>query len=112
MAGGERQLSRRLMIVGAGCTGRGHIGELAHEAGWKLVLVDRDADLVRTLRRAGEYTVELYGPDWCRRVRVEGLRASGESGEWAGSACQSMQGGMARYVDGLCTPCFCAVQVP
>ncbi|HEY3415587.1 MAG TPA: hypothetical protein VGM23_01770 [Armatimonadota bacterium] len=50
---------KRVMILGAGSSGRGHLGQLAHAAGWELVLVDRDANLVHALRDAGRYTVRL-----------------------------------------------------
>ena len=68
-------MSSRVMILGAGSTGRGHIGELCHEAGWELVLVDKNPDLVGTLRSAGRYGVSLYGPDGCRQVTVDRFRA-------------------------------------
>lgn len=50
---------KRVMILGAGSSGRGHLGQLAHEAGWELVLVDNDATLVSAMQKAGRYTVRL-----------------------------------------------------
>ncbi len=50
-----------VIIFGAGSTGRGHIGQLADASGFKLVFVDRDAQLVETLSTAGQYTVRLHG---------------------------------------------------
>jgi len=66
---------KRVTIIGAGSTGRGHLGELAYEAGWDLTLVDKDADLVARLKEAGRYTVELHGPQHHRTVTVDRLRA-------------------------------------
>jgi len=73
--GGCPRFPKRVMILGAGSTGRGHLGELAFEAGWDLVLVDKDADLVSRLSEAGRYTVDLYGPTSHRSVIVDRLRA-------------------------------------
>jgi len=63
--------AKRVMILGAGSTGRGHIGELAFSAGWDLVLVDRDAALVAALRQAGRYSVRLCMADGSRVVNVD-----------------------------------------
>jgi len=66
---------KRVMILGAGSTGRGHVGELAHEHGWDLVLVDKDRDLVSALKRARRYVVHLFGPASKRSVTVDRYRA-------------------------------------
>ena len=68
-------MTRRVMIIGAGPTGRGHVGELAYEAAWELVLVDRDSHLIQTLRDAGRYTVHLHGPGGVRDVTVDRYQA-------------------------------------
>lgn len=49
-----------LLIIGAGATGRGQIGQLAWESGWHLVFLDRDRALIEALRAAGRYTVRLF----------------------------------------------------
>jgi mannitol-1-phosphate 5-dehydrogenase len=64
-------MEKRAMILGAGATGRGHIGELAFEAGWELVFVDKDPQLIRCLREAGRYTVKLCRADGHRTVIVD-----------------------------------------
>jgi mannitol-1-phosphate 5-dehydrogenase len=63
------------MILGAGSSGRGHIGQLAHAAGWELVLIDRDADLVRALQAAGRYTVRFCRATGEMTTVVDGFRA-------------------------------------
>ena len=68
-------MDKRVMILGAGSTGRGHIGELAFSAGWDLVLVDRDPALVAALREQGHYTVRLYTAEGCRVADVNRLVA-------------------------------------
>jgi len=55
--------SPRIVIIGAGATGRGQIGQLAHSAGWGVTFIERKRDLVDYLREAGEYRVLLAGPE-------------------------------------------------
>lgn len=64
---------RRLVLIGAGMTGRGQVAQLAHEDGWSLTLVDRDEALIDALRRAGAYTVRLLGEP-TREVRISGYQ--------------------------------------
>ncbi|MEW6751337.1 MAG: hypothetical protein AB1505_10220 [Candidatus Latescibacterota bacterium] len=70
--GGEPE-SRHLVLFGAGMTGRGQVAQLAFEDGWSLTLVDRNAELVEVLHRAGAYTVRLLG-ERSRQVRIAGYR--------------------------------------
>jgi mannitol-1-phosphate 5-dehydrogenase len=66
----------KVVLFGAGATGRGHVGLLAWQAGFELVLVDKKPELVDALRRAGRYTVRLYGGAGgsCREIEVSGYR--------------------------------------
>ncbi|MFH1569690.1 MAG: hypothetical protein ABIL09_16965 [Gemmatimonadota bacterium] len=66
--------ARRLVLIGAGMTGRGQVAQLAFEDGWDLTLVDVDRELVEVLRRTGAYTVRLLG-DPTREVRICGYQA-------------------------------------
>ena len=68
-------MNRRVLILGAGSSGRGHLGQLAYEAGWDLVFADRNRELVDALREAGRYTVRLCTAQAERTVMVEGFRA-------------------------------------
>lgn len=54
-------MAKKVVLFGAGATGRGHVGLLAWQAGFELVLVEKRPDLVDALRKAGRYTVRLYG---------------------------------------------------
>lgn len=58
----------RIVIIGAGASGRGHIGQLAHEAGFALTFIERRKDLVDILCDANLYTVCLAGADMRRFV--------------------------------------------
>lgn len=53
-------MSRKIVLFGAGATGRGHVGLLCWQGGFELVLVDKKLELVELLRRAGRYTVRLW----------------------------------------------------
>ena len=64
----------RLVLFGAGMTGRGQISQLAFEAGWNLTLIDKNANLVDRLRDAGHYTVRLLG-NQNREVDISGYQA-------------------------------------
>ena len=57
----EQKSRPRIVIIGAGATGRGQIGRLAHQAGFALTFIERRKDLVDVLRSAGRYTVGLAG---------------------------------------------------
>ena len=69
--GGDTSKVRRAVMIGAGATGRGHIGLMLYQHGWHVTFIDKRADLVEALRAAGGYTVRLFGPE-PRTVRVEG----------------------------------------
>ncbi len=66
-------MSRKVVVFGAGATGRGHVGLLAWQAGFELVFVDKKPDLVQLLQRAGSYRVRLYG-DREQEIEVSGFR--------------------------------------
>ena len=66
---------RRLVLFGAGMTGRGQVAQLAFEDGWSLTFVDSDAALVDLLRRAGSYTAHLLGEQGARDVEIGGYQA-------------------------------------
>jgi mannitol-1-phosphate 5-dehydrogenase len=60
------------LVIGAGASGRGHVGQLAAESGYRLVLLDKDKALCRALRAAGAYTVRLVSAH-TRVVTVDGF---------------------------------------
>lgn len=68
----EQKSRPRIVIIGAGATGRGQIGRLAHQAGFALAFIERRKDLVDILRSAGKYTVGLAGQT-IREVGVGGF---------------------------------------
>jgi len=67
-------MAGKIVVFGAGATGRGHVGLLAWQAGFEIVFVDKDPGLVETLQRAGRYTVHLFGGRQPRTVDVTGWR--------------------------------------
>jgi len=54
-------MSGKIVIFGSGATGRAHVGLLAWQAGYHIVLVDKNPELVKTLKNTGEYKVKMYG---------------------------------------------------
>ena len=53
----------RIVIFGAGSTGRGHLGALiAENTDAELAFVDKKPDLIDALRAKGSYCVRLLGP--------------------------------------------------
>lgn len=66
-------MSEKIVVFGAGATGRGHVGLLAWQAGCEIVFVDKKAELVDALRRAGAYTVRLFGQG-AQELTVRGYR--------------------------------------
>jgi mannitol-1-phosphate 5-dehydrogenase len=67
-------MTEKIVVFGAGATGRGHVGLLAWQAGFEMVFIDKKPDLVDALRRAGRYTVKLYG-EKTQEIAVTGFRA-------------------------------------
>lgn len=63
----------KVVLFGAGATGRAHVGLLAWQEGCELVLVERKTELVKALRDAAAYQVRLLGVT-DQFVRVSGFR--------------------------------------
>lgn len=68
----ERGGRPRIVIIGAGATGRGQIGQLAHDAGFAITFIERRKDLVECLRRGRRYKVILVG-ETTREIEVSGF---------------------------------------
>ena len=66
-------MAEKIVVFGAGATGRGHVGLLAWQAGFEVVFVDEKMPLVEALRRQGRYTVKIFGED-SQDIVVSGYR--------------------------------------
>src|SRR5512146_581675 len=66
-------MADKIVLFGAGATGRGHVGLLAWEAGYEMVFVEKKPELVQALQQAGCYQVKLFGVD-PYEVKVSGFR--------------------------------------
>ncbi len=66
-------MTDKIVLFGAGATGRGHVGLLAWQAGFEIVFVDEKTPLVEALRRQGRYTVKIFG-DQPQEIVVSGYR--------------------------------------
>ncbi len=62
----------RIVIIGAGATGRGQIGQLAHDAGWAITFIERRKELGELLQSAKRYRVRLAGEE-IREIEVSGF---------------------------------------
>jgi mannitol-1-phosphate 5-dehydrogenase len=71
-------MAEKIVVFGAGATGRGHVGLLAWQAGFNVLFVDKNTDLVDALRRASQYTVSLCGRD-PQEITVRGFRVCGHA---------------------------------
>jgi mannitol-1-phosphate 5-dehydrogenase len=60
----------KVVVFGAGATGRGHVGLLAWQAGAQMVFADINEGLVRALQQAGSYRVNIYNGKTCTQVEV------------------------------------------
>lgn len=67
-------MADKIVVFGAGATGRGHVGLLAWQAGYDVVFVDRKRELVAELQNNAGYRVRLLGTAGCEEVRVVGYR--------------------------------------
>ena len=51
----------KIIVIGAGKTGRGFIGRLLQEAEKEIVFVDKDEELVNKLKEQKEFEVSFFG---------------------------------------------------
>lgn len=78
---------KRAVIFGAGCIGRGFIGQLLAESGYSLCYLEIKGDLIAALNRRGEYPLRLVAPSGEAEERVIGpVRALDAASQEAVSA--------------------------
>jgi mannitol-1-phosphate 5-dehydrogenase len=68
----QEEREPRIVIIGAGATGRGQIGRLAHLAGFAVTFIERKRDLTVLLGSSRKYMVGLAGEP-VREIPVEGF---------------------------------------
>ena len=51
----------KIIVIGAGKTGRGFIGRLLKEAGKEIVYIDKNAELVEELREQNKFEIRFFG---------------------------------------------------
>jgi mannitol-1-phosphate 5-dehydrogenase len=64
----------KVVVFGAGATGRGHVGLLAWQAGAQMVFADVDETLIGRLQKAGAYRVKIYDGKACQSLEIKGAR--------------------------------------
>ena len=60
---------------GAGNIGRGFLGQLYHQSGYRTVFVDVDDRLVEALNAAGRYDIQIVGGERCEQKPVRNVSA-------------------------------------
>ncbi|MDI9497168.1 MAG: hypothetical protein QM270_01615 [Bacillota bacterium] len=76
---------KTLVMYGAGCIGRGFIGAAFRQAGYRVVFVDKDRELIRQLQQMRSYRLEIMGASRTQRV-VEDFEALDSRDETAVTA--------------------------
>lgn len=66
---------QNIVIFGAGKIGRSFIGQLFSRAGYEVIFIDSDRELVGELNSRQSYPVIVKGPEGDRKVVVEKVRA-------------------------------------
>ncbi len=65
-----------VLVIGAGKIGRGVVGQLLSDSGYRITFVDKDADIVNALQRSNAYTINIYSPDGrINQKRISGIEA-------------------------------------
>ncbi|MDO4344348.1 MAG: hypothetical protein Q4C50_06045 [Eubacteriales bacterium] len=70
----ERKPAGRILVIGAGREGKGYLGNVFSEGGWEVAFLDRDAAVIKALKK-GSYEVMEYRAEDTRKRIVEGYTA-------------------------------------
>jgi mannitol-1-phosphate 5-dehydrogenase len=70
-----RSRNKSMVQFGAGNIGRSFIGQLFSRAGYEVVFVDVNTQLVQQLNTAGSYTVIFKAPGREEKVSIDSVRA-------------------------------------
>lgn len=66
---------KKVLIVGAGRLGKGFVGETFDQAGWDLVFLDKDPEVVGALEKKGRYHVKVHRVEEIQNRVVTNFRA-------------------------------------
>ncbi|HQE91546.1 MAG TPA: hypothetical protein PLH19_01625 [Anaerolineae bacterium] len=61
---------KSVVMFGAGCVGRGFLGQLLSESGYALTFVEIDEPLIAALNARGGYTLRLVDNDWSQDINI------------------------------------------
>jgi len=64
----------KIVVIGAGREGKGHLGNIFSEGGWEVSFLDKDPKVIKALR-SGKYEVMEYRTEDTRRRVVSGYKA-------------------------------------
>lgn len=71
----ERRMTKEAIVFGAGNIGRGFMGQLFCESGYRVTFVDVDRELVEALNRSGSYRLETVFNEEVKEYRIGPVRA-------------------------------------
>ncbi|MBN2394677.1 MAG: hypothetical protein JXR84_28355 [Anaerolineae bacterium] len=66
---------KTVVMFGAGCVGRGFLGQLLSESGYTLTFVEIDEQLIEALNARRAYTLRLVENDWSEDLVIPAARA-------------------------------------
>lgn len=69
------ETNKKAVVYGAGNIGRGFIGQLLSESGYKVVFIDVNEKIVEQLNRAGEYPVKIVCDEFTNEIWVKNVSA-------------------------------------
>jgi mannitol-1-phosphate 5-dehydrogenase len=70
----EPEAEKTVVMFGAGCVGRGFLGQLFSESGYTLTFVEIDEPLIEALNARRAYTLRLVENDWSEDVVIPAAR--------------------------------------
>ncbi|RKJ44986.1 mannitol dehydrogenase [bacterium 1XD8-76] len=70
----------KIVIVGAGREGKGHLGIVFSEGGWEVSFLDKDPEVIEALRQ-GQYEVTEYRAEDTKRKVISGYKAFWTDGQ-------------------------------
>ena len=67
--------AKSVVMFGAGCVGRGFLGQLFAESGYAITYVEIDEPLIAAINAQHGYTLRLVESDWAEEITVPVARA-------------------------------------
>lgn len=66
---------KKAVQFGAGNIGRGFLGQLFHQSGYRVVFIDINKELISGLNKRGSYPLKIVGDTGCRQIIINNIYA-------------------------------------